>query len=168
VSIPPREPFGEMFSAAIVVSGGVRVLTTLPELPDDAELIAQGTFTVRYGIKYLGKPHLSIVPGLVVLEYGEMLTGVEAWEFLTKRSNLHPRAEVMGYRNDGVDDMMLLRVLDLALPFDVLVYASPDDTIPAYHVHALIDDGTAELPSYLAQVLPRYGSFAEWKASSNV
>ena len=64
---------------------------------------------VRYGVRFLGKPHLSVVPGLVAIDYGEMLIGEEAWIFLTKRSNLYPRAEVFGYRNDGHDDMITVK-----------------------------------------------------------
>jgi len=60
---------------------------------DGTPTVHSGTFTIRYGLRFLGKPHLSIVPGLVALDYGDMLVGAEAWEFITRRSNLHPRAE---------------------------------------------------------------------------
>ena len=60
---------------------------------------------MRFGIPYLGKSHLSIVPDLLVLDYGEMLVGDIAWEFLMKSSHLFPRSDVLGYRNDGADEM---------------------------------------------------------------
>ena len=36
---------------------------------DEGDLIAQGDLIIRYGITQLGKPHLSIVPELVVADY---------------------------------------------------------------------------------------------------
>src|SRR5688572_2653366 len=101
--LPERSPVSDEFSGVLIEIDGQQLLA--PELPDDeVPFLLGGTLLIRYGLRYLEKPHLSIVPGLLALDYGDMLTGEEAWDFIQKRSNLHPRADVFGYRNDGVDD----------------------------------------------------------------
>ncbi len=131
-----------------------------------AEVVASGAFVLRYGIRYLGKPFLSIVPGLIALEYGEMLTGEDAWAFLLRQSNLHPRAEIFGYRNDGRDDMMLVRNLDLALTPEVLVYAELAATAPLARPQAVIAPTDANLPERLLQFLPRFEALADWETQT--
>lgn len=122
-TIPERQPTADPFTGWIVRVDGEEALAT--ERPAGAEIVAEGVFTVRYAVRMLGKPHIAIVPGLVAIDYGTMLTGEEAWEFVMKRSNLYPRAEVFGWRNDGREDMLYVKQLDLALPVQVLVY--PND-----------------------------------------
>src|SRR5688572_30842193 len=120
MSIPPRQPYSEAFSGVILKMEETTLLSSTPQ--SDAEVMHTGTFVLRYAIEYLGKPQWSIVPGLVALDYGDILTGEEAWQFLFHRSNLYPRADVIGYRNDGVDDMIPVKKLDLMQPVVVLVY----------------------------------------------
>ncbi len=131
----------------------------------DAEVLASGRFVVRYGLRFLGRLHESIVPGLVVMDYGDFLRGEEAWDFLLKRSNQHPRAEVVGYCNDGSDDMCFLRTLDMAVPPEVLFYTSESDTKPLAKPTALIAAHAATLPERLTRYLPTYSSLTEWQKS---
>jgi hypothetical protein len=165
MEIPQRQPLGEQFSGVVADVDGKQLLALMP-LPD-TETIARGNFVVRYGLRYIGRSHLSIVPGIVVLDYGDMLTGEDAWTFLLKRSNLHPRAEVVGYRNDGTDDIVMVRNLDMALPVEVLVYADESTIIPAYRPEALITLDE-DLPPYLFEYLPRFNSLEEWKITLDV
>jgi hypothetical protein len=161
--LPERTPVTDEFAGVLIELDDQQVLAT--ELPDDEiPFLLGGTLIIRYGLRYLEKPHLSIVPGLLVLDYGDMLTGEEAWDFIQKRSNLHPRAEVFGYRNDGVDDSVAVKGLDLALTPEVLVYTAAADTTPAARPTALIAPSDAELPQRLAAYLPRFESLAAWKA----
>lgn len=160
-AIPERQPPGDTFSGAVIKVDETPLLALAPLA--DAALTASGDFVIRYGIRFVGKLHLSIVPGLVVLDYGDMLTGNEAWEFLLKRSHLHPRAEVFGYRNDGRDDMQLVRNLDMAVPVEVLVYADAAAVEPLARPAALIAPDEAEVPTRLLQYLPRYRGLAEWR-----
>src|SRR4051812_3774871 len=102
--IPARQPYGEVFTGAIMTVGTQTVMAPAP-FPD-VPVLHRGSFVLRYGVEYLGKPQYSIVPGLIALDYGEMLVGEEAWDFLFHRSNLYPRGDVLGYRNDGEDDMI--------------------------------------------------------------
>lgn len=124
---------------------------------------AEGALIIRYGICYLGKPHLAIVPGLVAIDYGTFLTGGEAWDFLLKRSNLYPRAEVFGYRSDGRDEQMWVRQLDLVLTPQVLVYRDEAQNVPLAQAHALIGPADAA-PPRVRDYLPHYPTLADWPA----
>jgi hypothetical protein len=141
-SIPKRDPVGDTFTGYILKQNDRKILSTQP----GDNIIAEGDFIVRYGVRFLGKHHLAIVPRLIALDYGDMLTGENAWDFLLNKSNLYPRGEVFGYRQDGVDDMIVIKYLDLTAPFMVLVYADAQATTPLHRVEALItteDDAIA-------------------------
>jgi hypothetical protein len=159
-AIPERQPIGDTFSG-VVLQIGERQALALAAQPG-APVVASGNLIVRYAIRYLGKPHLSIVPGLVALDYGDMLTGEEAWNFLFKRSVLYPRADVLGYRNDGVDEMVVVKQLDLAEPVDVYVYPEATATTPSAHPTALIAPDDAEVAPRLREYLPRYDAIEDW------
>jgi len=159
-TIPDRQPITDSFSGVLVKVDDVCLLAPA-ELPG-VQTIASGRFVIHYAVPYLGKPHLAIVPGLVALDYGEMLTGEAAWDFLLHHSNLHPRADVVGYRNDGTDDMIVVKLLDLALPVQVLVYTDASAVRPLAHVMALIAPSSDTLPTRLLEYLPRYNSLEEW------
>ncbi len=165
-AIPEREPIGDVCTGAVIQVGDAQVLTTFE--PTAEQVIASGTFVVRYGLRFLGKLHISIVPGLVVLDRGEMITGQEAWDFLLKNSNLYPRSEVFGYKNDGADEMMLIRNLDMAIPPEVLVYADTNSTKPVAKPSALITTDTSGISERLLQYLPHYPSLAHWQAEMKI
>jgi hypothetical protein len=154
-----------MFNGVAVTCDGMQALATEP-IPG-TQVIMSGPLLVQYGVRFLGKLHLSIVPGIVVLDYGDMLTGEEAWDFLLKRSNLHPRAEVIGYRNDGKDDMVFIKHLDLSVPPEALVYTNAGDTLPAAQPTALIGADTHDVPPRLLEYLPHYPTLADWQANIN-
>jgi hypothetical protein len=157
---PERAPIGDSVTGVVIQANYQKVLALAPQ--EQTETILNGTFVIRYGIRYLEKPFLSIVPGLVALDYGDLLTGEDAWQFLTKRSNLHPRADVFGYRNDGQDEMIVVKRLDFAQPVDVLVYADETATKPSAQVTALIAASTSGIPQRILDYLPYYASVAEW------
>jgi hypothetical protein len=164
-TIPERASLGDAFvGAALKLDSGQHALAHAVDV-SDVEVVASGTFVVRYGIPFLGKPHIPIVPGLLVLDYGDIFTGEAAWDFLYKRSNLYPRAEVFGYRSDGRDDMIIVRSLDLALPVEVLVYPNDTATMPIAHPKAIIAASDADLAPRILKYLPRFKTVANWKAS---
>ena len=134
--IPERQPIGDSFTGAIVKADSHYLLADSGL--DNTETTHTGTFIVRYGVVFLGKPHLSIVPALMALDYGEFLTGESAWDFLLNKSNLYPRADILGFRNDGQDDQVYVKQLDLLYPFDILVYANESTTKPLCKVDAII------------------------------
>jgi hypothetical protein len=160
--IPERVPIGDAFNGLILQYGNHQVLALTEQ--SETTTIGNGSFTIRYGLRYLGKLHVSIVPGLVVLDYGDFLTGEEAWEFLIERSNLYPRSEVVGYRNDGGDEMIVIKALDLSVPPEVLVYADAVATNPIARPTALIDNSESTFPPRLLEFLPRFASVTDWQA----
>ena len=127
------------------------------------DVIARGDLILRYGITFLGKPHLSIVPHLVVADYGELLNGEEAWAFLMTSAHLYPRADVCGFLNDGADDMVALKQLDFDYPFDVFVYQQMQDNRPLARLSALVADDPSPYPERLLRRLPRFESLNAWR-----
>lgn len=164
-AIPEQKPVSDPFHGAVVQFAADQVLIT-GTVPDEAALvIASGELTIRYGVRLLGKPHLSFVPGLVALDYGDMLIGEEAWTFLFKKSNLHPRSDVVGYLNDGQADMMPVKKLDLTLSPEVLVYFD-SGSVPVARPTALIAPDLAGVPKRICEYLPHFTSLAEWQAAN--
>lgn len=141
---------------------GHTLLTTHAWL--SGELLTNGPLLLRYGLICLEMPQLSIVPELVVLEYGEQLNGKAAWDFLLNRSNLHPRAEVLGHRDDGVEDQLRVSRLDLAQAPRVLAWrqADAENSLPLARPSALIATDMDALPARLRQLLPCHASLADW------
>jgi hypothetical protein len=161
--IPERLPIGDALEGVVIDVESAHALAL--EAVPGAHVVYNGQMVARYGIRYLGKPHLSVVPYLIAIDYGDILNGEAAWEFLTRRSNLYPRAEVFGFRSDGRDEMIVVKLLDLALPIDVLLYADHRATTPIARPSALLAsaDAAAALPSRLLMYLPRYDTLKEWR-----
>lgn len=159
--IPDRQAVEDIFSGVILRLQGHTALAV--ELPASCEIVASGSFAVRYGLRFLGKLHTAIVPELVALDYGDFLVGEEAWEFLLQRSNRYPRSEVIGHRNDGSDDMVFIRTLDMAVPPMVLVYEHREAVIPLAAPTALIASQIDGLPERLYQFLPVYAQLQAWQ-----
>jgi hypothetical protein len=158
--IPPRRPIGDPFSGVLLRYATAAFLATAPH--EHTEVIASGDFTVRYAVRYLEKPHLAIVPGLLAVDYGDFYNGEAMWEFMLTKTNAYPRAEVFGYRNDGKDDMIVLKRLDLDQPVQVLVYDAPGAAQPLASVDALLTPDTAGVAPRLLEHLPRYNTLDDW------
>lgn len=161
--IPPRHPIGDLFGGSLFESDGHFLLAFAA--PNGVALVQNGPLVIRYGIRFLGKLHISVVPGLVALDYGDFLTGEEAWKFLIERSNRFPRSEVIGYRHDGTDDMVTIKTLDMAVPPMVLAYETHISTVPLAVSEALIAPDTSAIPPRLLTYLPHYATFADWQAA---
>ncbi len=131
------------------------------------EPLYHGQITFRYGVRFLGKTHYSIIPELIVLDYGTMMNGVEAWEFLLNKSNMYPRAEIFGHRHDGVDDIITIRQLDLALPIVVFAFTHPVQDQPFAQLSAWIAPSNSSshisLPPYLIKYIPVFETIAQWQ-----
>ncbi|MCY3945767.1 MAG: hypothetical protein OXF44_05735 [Anaerolineaceae bacterium] len=141
-------------------------MTLLSTLGDSAvETLASGPLLLRYGLVCLETPQHCLVPELVVMEYGELLSGEAAWDFLLHHSNLHPRAEVLGLRDDGEEDQLRVSRLDLAQTPRVLVWPaeSAGDATPMARPRAVIAEEPDSLPGRLRQFLPLYPSLADWR-----
>lgn len=158
--IPRRNPISDPFTGALIRVDGTALLTE--SLPPGLEAIQRGHFVVRYGVQYLQKAQ-SIVPGLIALDYGDMLTGEEAWNFLFNRSNLYPRADVVGYTSKGEDDMVPVKMLDLMRPVDVLVYESLEATQPLAHIRGIISQDPEQIPERLRTYTKTYPTLEAWQ-----
>lgn len=164
-NLPDRQPVEDTLSAVLVQLGEAVLLTQTA--PPDVPILAEGDFIIRYAVPLLGKPHLAIVPDLIVMDYGDLLNGQAAWNFLLHRSHLHPRAEVFGFRNDGVDDMLTVKWLDLAQAVQVYAYAHAAAQLPIARLSALIAPPDAALPAQVLEYLTRYDSLDQWQANAD-
>ena len=160
-AIPDRQPIADVIHGVIVRLGDTDLLASHPL--ETTETIAEGIFVIRYGIHFLGKPHIAIIPDMVVLDYGEMISGEDVWDFLVNDSNVHPRADVLGYRHDGHDEMLMVRDLDFGIPFAVYAYARADDTSPITELKAFISSQVDAVPERLLKYLPHYATLADWQ-----
>lgn len=159
-----RQPIVDQVTGVVTELDGQALLSSA-ELADGA-VIARGELAIRYGITYFGKPHVSIVPDLVVADYGELLKGEAAWEFLMTSAHLYPRADVCGLRNDGVDDMVAVKQLDFDYPYDIFVYRRLEDEQPFAALAALVDADSASYPERLLSRLPRFDSVSSWRRNA--
>ena len=159
----PRQTVEDPFHGHVLRLASVTLLSTLAD--SAAETLASGPLLLRYGLVCLETPHLCLVPELVVMEYGELLSGEAAWDFLLHHSNLHPRAEVLGHRDDGMEDQLRVSRLDLAQTPRVLVWPaeSAGDATPLARPRAVIADKPDSLPGRLRQFLPLYPSLTDWR-----
>lgn len=172
--IPKRDPVSYGFTGSLLhytkddQDIHALMLTTQSE-HTDLQLVASGKLLLRYGFRYYGKPHFSITPGIVALDYGDMLTGQEAWDFVYSKSNLHPRADIVGYRNDGLDEMIPLKTLDLAVTPAVLIYADAQATVALAEVDVFIAPEdvaqSADLPPKLLEFIPHYNTVDDFLAT---
>jgi hypothetical protein len=162
--IPPRAPIGDSFKGLVLKVDESLLLASQPI--ESAEVIYQGSMILRYGVVFLGKPQFSIVPALLALDYGTFMTGEEAWDFLLHRSNLFPRADVIGYRNDGTDEQVFIKELDLVWPFDILAYRDAETGKPFAQINAVISAETDKLPSRLVAYANIYPTLEAWKKAA--
>ena len=156
-----RQPIADRV-AGVVTEIERHALLSPAALPG-GEAIIRGDLIIRYGITFLGKPQLSIVPHLVIADYGELLVGEEAWDFLMTSAHLYPRADVCGFLNDGRDEMVALKQLDFDYPFDVFVYQQLQDELPLARLGALVAGESAAYPERLLSHLPRFDSLNAWR-----
>ncbi|MCU0498655.1 MAG: hypothetical protein MUF87_14990 [Anaerolineae bacterium] len=159
--IPKRAPIGDQFHGALIRVDQDDLL--IDQVPLSVEPLYQGTITLRYGVRLLGKPQLAIVPGLLALDYGDFLTGEDAWMFILKKSNLYPRADVVGYMHDGADEMLPVKKLDLALPIMVLAYVDDHATRPIAQPQAVIAVDANAIAPRLLDYLPHFPTLALWR-----
>ena len=163
--IPPRAPIGDSYKGVLQKLDDTVLLAESPL--SGAEILFDGTMILRYGVVYLGKPHLSIVPALLALDYGEFKTGEDAWEFLLHKSNLFPRADVLGYGNDGADCQVFVKELDIVIPFHILAYGNAEASKPLAQVSAVISENPENLPPRLAEYAPIYPTIEAWKKAKS-
>lgn len=160
--LPPRQPVQDLVEGT--VSRAHEQLFLAPEPLPEAETVAVGVVAVRYGIVYLGRSYHAIMPELVALDTGGGFAGEDAWNFLFHESNLFPRADVIGFREDGVEDMVTVKSLDLMYPLRAFAFFPAEDPRNLGQLAALIGTFNAALPNRLTQALDHYPDLAAWRA----
>ena len=161
-TLPERQPISDRVSALVTRLDDCALMS--PASLGAGEVLAQGDLILRYGITLMGKPQLSIVPDLVVADYGELLIGEAMWRFLMKSAHLYPRADACGLNRDGSEEMVALKQLDFDYPYDVFVYRRANDRKPLAQLCALIACQSAQYPQRLLTHLPRFDSVEAWRA----
>lgn len=161
-TLPERQPITDQISAIVTRIDDCALLSGA--CLESGEVIAHGELTLRYGITFLGKPQVSIVPDLVVADYGELLVGERMWQFLMNKAHLYPRADAFGLNRDGSEEMVALKQLDFDYPYDVFVYLQDGDRKPLARLSALIDSDPTPYPHRLLTQLPRFESGDAWRA----
>ena len=158
-----RLAISDRLDGRLVLLDGIPLLTTQPDPP--GEVLAAGPLLLRYGLVCLETPQHCLVPELMVMEYGEQLNGEAAWDFLLRHSNLHPRAEVFGRRDDGCEDQLRVSRLDLAQAPRVLVWpqAAADALQPLARVTDIVCSEPDSLPDRPRQYLSLHATFADWQ-----
>jgi hypothetical protein len=157
LQIPPPEYIGETVSGAVYdLPGGMTLLIgqTPAALASRAPLLG-GILTVRYGIPLYIPPTDVVIPGLFFSEKGAALIGREAWDYMQRRFQMHPRADVVGLRMNGAPAQVFLRELDWGAAVRVFVYDSAAAHAPTAELKALVTGPEAPpLPDLLARYLP--------------
>ncbi len=157
MKIPDPELIGEPVDGAIYdLPGGVTLVIGAPPVSLAGRTpLLNGSLTIRYAIAMLMPPNEAIVPGLFAAEKGGMLVGREAWDYLQKHFQVHPRADIVGIRLDGKKAQALVRELDFGVPIRVLAYESTDRLVPFKELKALVvGENAPPLPDLLAKYLP--------------
>lgn len=157
-AIPDPVLIGDVLTGSLLEyeTGVVLALSTPPPTTSPEHILRPtGSLTVRCALAYLYRPEF-IVPGLFASEYGAILVGREAWDYALQHSNLHPRADIIGLRSDGVQDQVMLRELDFGQPVAVFAYESPEARIPLARLTAFWHGDTLpDLPDLIQAHLPR-------------
>ncbi len=156
--IPDPELISDMLQAALLKpeTSVVLALGVLPGTVAPTVICrSTGPIIIRYGLEYLQRDAV-LIPGLFAAEYGGILVGREAWDYTVQHSTLHPRADLLGLRSDGVEDQVRLRDLDLGRPAAVLAYESADARLPLARLDGYwLGPEAPPVPDLLQATLPR-------------
>jgi hypothetical protein len=158
--LPPRHPVGDAIEGTLITLDGQTLL--VDTAPADVSVVHAGQMILRYAVVYLGRSYHAIVPELIAMDTGGGYSGEEAWDFLINKSNLFPRADVIGYREDGEEDMVTVKSLDLAAPVRTFVYADENSRRPIGVLSAIVMQDTSQLPQRALDYCAHYATLADW------
>ncbi|GAB4570635.1 MAG: hypothetical protein Kow0077_05210 [Anaerolineae bacterium] len=157
--IPRPQLVGESINGALchLPDGRVALCLAATCMQNTRVIRPGGPLVVRYALPYLQR-ELAIIPGLFASEYGAILVGQEAWDYALKHANLHPRADLLGIRTDGVEDQVMIREIDFGRGVEVWAFADETATSPITQLDVLCCNAESALPPLLAEYLPRIQS----------
>jgi hypothetical protein len=159
--LPPRLPVGDAVEGSLITLDEHLLLVQTP--PAEASITHAGPMILRYALVYLGRSYHAIVPELVAMDTGGGFSGEEAWDFLINKSNLFPRADVIGYREDGQEDMVTVKSLDLAAPVRTFVYSDESSRTPIGVLSAIVMQDTSQLPPRVLEYCAHYSTLEDWQ-----
>jgi hypothetical protein len=131
------------------------------------EVLHTGQMVVCYALPFLYERD-SLLPQLVVDDFRRMHHGRVALEFMIRRGDAFPRADVVGRRvSTGQRADLFLKQLDLAAPLEAYVYSHLDALLPLARLDMVVqvDDAIPDwsaltddeaVPSLLRQAVPCY------------
>ncbi len=77
-------------------------------------------------------------PTMAADDRGSLYRGLDAFDWIAESGMLFPRSDAMGLWNDGSEDQLFLKELDLAVP--PLIYISPSaDQFPGVRLAAAVE-----------------------------
>lgn len=152
---PTPELIGEAINGAVydLPGGTALVIGAAPSALSDLEPLLSGSLIVRYALPLLDPPTDAVIPGLIAGERGGILVGQEAWDYIQKHFQVHPRADVVGIHIDGSPAQHFLREVDLGAAVRVLIYDSETASVAAAEVTALVANENESLPKLLTKYL---------------
>lgn len=153
---PTPELIGEAINGAVygLAGGTTLVIGAVPDVLADLKPHLNGSLIARYAIPLFDPPTDAVIPGLIAGERGGILVGREAWDYIQKHFQVHPRADVVGLHLDGSPAQHFLREIDLGALVRVLIYENDTAKLATAEVDALIADGVEPLPDLLTKYLP--------------
>jgi hypothetical protein len=155
--IPDPEYVVECVEGAVydLSSGSILVVGPIPNALRNHQPQIAGNIVLRYGLTTLIPVGDVLIPGLLAAEKGGMLTGREAWDFLQRQFQMHPRADVVGVGLMGQPVQKLVREIDFGIPVRVFAYGSYDQAIPSAELNGMVVMDDANMPTLAAQYLPQ-------------
>jgi hypothetical protein len=153
---PTPELIAEAINGAVydLPGGTTLVVGEVPGELADLKPRLSGSLIVRYAIPLFDPPTDAVIPGLIAGERGGILIGREAWDYIQKHFQVHPRADVVGIHIDGSPAQHFLREVDLGAMVRVLIYDSETARIAAAEVDGVVANGIEALPELLTKYLP--------------
>jgi hypothetical protein len=156
VPTPTPELIGEAINGAVydLPGGTTLVIGAVPGALADLHPRLSGSLIARYALPLLDPPTDAVIPGLIAGERGGILVGREAWDYIQKHFQVHPRADVVGLYLDGSPAQHFLREIDLGATVRVLIYDSETAKVAAAEVDGLVAHNIESLPELLTKYLP--------------
>jgi hypothetical protein len=156
VPTPDPELIGEAINGAVydLPGGTTLVIGAVPDVLADLKPRLSGSLIARYAIPLFDPSTDAIIPGLIAGERGGFLVGREAWNYIQKHFQVHPRADVVGLYLDGSPAQHFLREIDLGATVRVLIYDSETAKVAVAEVEALVANGNELRPELLTKYLP--------------
>lgn len=131
---------------AVLISAPDRDAIAARLMADGAQLIEQGTLTLRLGVALYDRPFV-FVPHSIITEMGATVEGEMLFDWLRLKAYDQPRSEVFGVNARGEEDQVFAREIDVQ--DSPIVVGGPQDS--AIYV-ALCICATELPPRYAARL----------------